>query len=255
MGFSVFGSKTDRIPISMQVMGKGYVSGVEYGQVLSTIPSSPPKSLEVTIRISNGNTDLPGVSSFLAEQMYGADLPDGQRRELGRLELSDLKRRYSKRRAGKTTEPSCLIVAEEEGFIVGCVGMDVQQMDRERRKLSTADKSFSDGTEETTLVLANLVIRRERRGKGLAKALVRACEDVAIGWGYESISLLVDSANTPALKLYTKLGFKRIFEDDQATCVLPGEYNLRTVDCINYCMQKQLGKKSSVGGLFGLFGR
>ena len=55
------------------------------------------------------------------------------------------------------------------------------------------------------------------------------------------------------------------FEDETATCVVSGEYNLQTQDCINYCFKKSLvsggsgGKGLSVGlggsggGMGGLF--
>jgi len=106
---------------------------------------------------------------------------------------------------------------------------------------------FIDNQKIFTLVLANLAVRRERRGRGIAKELVRACEIIARDWGYESISLLVDSENKAARKLYSKMGYKTVFRDDSATCILPGDYNLRTAECINFCLQKNISKKSNIG--------
>ena len=43
---------------------------------------------------------------------------------------------------------------------------------------------------------------------GLAAALIQAVEDlVSIGWGYSECYLTVDEKNTPALRLYKKLGY------------------------------------------------
>ena len=110
------------------------------------------------------------------------------------------------------------------------------------------DRTFSVGNERETLVLANLAVRRERRGRGIAKALVRACEDVASRWGCETLSLMVDSENTPALRLYRKVGFREIFRDEAATCVLPGDFNLKTAECVNVCMQKRVRGSAGGGG-------
>ena len=54
------------------------------------------------------------------------------------------------------------------------------------------------------------------------------------------------------------------FEDETATCVVSGEYNLQTQDCINYCFKKSLGGgrgsgsggnggSSGIGGIGGIF--
>jgi hypothetical protein len=44
------------------------------------------------------------------------------------------------------------------------------------------------------------------------------------------------------------------FEDETATCVVSGEYNLQTQDCINYCFKKSLVSGGSKGNVLGLGG-
>ena len=83
------------------------------------------------------------------------------------------------------------------------------------------------------MVLANLAVRTDRRKRGIAKQLMAAAEafvkDEAAAAGLPpAIHLLVDSANAPAQALYKKLGYKTLFVDEAATCVVAGEYNLKT---------------------------
>ena len=72
--------------------------------------------------------------------------------------------------------------------------------------------------------------------------------------------LLVDSKNIAAQKLYQKLGYKKMFEDNQATCVTSSPTGLRTSPCVNYCFKKDLSLSPSkqengilnwLGGIFG----
>jgi len=56
------------------------------------------------------------------------------------------------------------------------------------------------------VVLANLVVRRDRRKKGLGKLLLRACEEKALSWGFAEMYLQVSSLNAGAQKLYTSQG-------------------------------------------------
>ncbi|CAN0414262.1 unnamed protein product, partial [Laminaria digitata] len=57
-------------------------------------------------------------------------------------------------------------------------------------------------------ILANLAVARAARRKGLAKRLVKRCEDEAKEWGYDEVLLLVEENNQRAKKLYQKLGYK-----------------------------------------------
>ncbi len=51
-----------------------------------------------------------------------------------------------------------------------------------------------------------------RRRKGIATALCRACEEVAVEAGSRAIRLWTDSTNVPANALFTRLSYRRIAE-------------------------------------------
>ena len=101
-------------------------------------------------------------------------------------------------------------------------------------------------------LMSNLAISRKYRRKGLAEDLVRAAEAVARKeWGYDECYLYVEKRNVPAVKLYQKLGYRTIWEDDSATTLLPTEDGrVANGKTTIVCMKRRLG-----GGLFGnLFG-
>lgn len=60
-------------------------------------------------------------------------------------------------------------------------------------------------------MLANLVVRRDRRKQGLGKMLLRACEEKALSWGFTEMYLQVSSINMGAQKLYTSQGKMVLF--------------------------------------------
>lgn len=53
----------------------------------------------------------------------------------------------------------------------------------------------------------DLFVKEEYRRKGVAKKLLKIAEDIAARSGYRYIGLTVTSENTPAVNLYTKLGY------------------------------------------------
>ena len=64
------------------------------------------------------DVDIPLVARFLSESMYGSAVPNGQRKELARLQMIDLRDRYGSR-VGRWRYPATLLVAEEDHSIVG----------------------------------------------------------------------------------------------------------------------------------------
>ena len=115
------------------------------------------------------------------------------------------------------------------------------------KKMDGYDSSFS------APLMSNLAVSRKYRRKGLAEDLVRAAEKIASKeWGYEDCYLYVEKRNVPAVKLYKKLGYSTLWEDDTATTLLPTDDGRVTNGKTTIlCMKKRLG-----GGLFGgWFGR
>jgi GNAT superfamily N-acetyltransferase len=187
--------------------------------------------------------------------MYPAEIPRGQANELTRLEQKDLESRYGDL-VGKRKYPSVFLVAEEDQEFLGAVGLDCQYFDAEENKFQMFKPSRADqdrGGQEIVVVLANLTVRRDRRKKGIAKKLVLAAEqfvrtDIAPTGLAPAIYLLVESENIAAQNLYKKLGYKLHFVDEAATCVVSGEYNLKTQECVNYCFKKTITASPSGGG-------
>ncbi len=214
------------------------------------------------------NNDITNVAKFLSVSMYANDpIPVGQKKELYRLEFQDLKSRYSALAAVKGFYSS-LLIAEISGEIVGVVGLDCQILNRELKKfkkLTVNSLAYLDNDEEEiVIVLANLAVRADQRRKGVGKLLLQKCETYAKSYistsnqgqiDNASIYLTVDSENQKAIKLYKKNGYKVVFEDENATCVVSGEYSLQTKDCVNLCMKKAIGNRSGnlFGGLFSIF--
>jgi GNAT superfamily N-acetyltransferase len=222
---------------------------------------------ETIIGSSDNRMDIRHTAEFLTYAMYD-NIPRGQRRELLELESKDLRNRYEEKVGGGRL-PSALILAKEDQEIVGCVGLDCQVKNKKKDRFrdfnngdSLVDFLDRSNSEEICVVLANLAVRRDRRGRGLARNLLAFAEEQTKAWGYSDLYLLVDSENTPAQKLYRSSGFKEIFRDPTATCVVYGNNALKTEECINVCFRKSLksggadGGGGSAGGIFGgLFGR
>ena len=73
------------------------------------------------------------------------------------------------------------------------------------RQYDDEDAEFSHGFQP---YVSNVIIKRECRGYGHGHTLMLCLEQVAIAYGYSSLSLHVDAVASPvALSLYSKLGF------------------------------------------------
>lgn len=102
-------------------------------------------------------------------------------------------------------------------------------------------------------VMSNLAISRKYRRKGLAEDLVKAVENIARKeWGYDTCYLYVEKRNAPAVKLYKKLGYATMWEDPNATTLLPMDNgSVANGKTTILCMKKKIG-----AGLFAnLFGQ
>lgn len=95
-----------------------------------------------------------------------------------------------------------LLVAEAAGRVLGTV------------TLAAAGTPFADIARPGEYEFRMLAVDPEATGRGVASALVRACEQRASAEGAERIVCSVEDKNAPALRLYDRLGYVREPERD-----------------------------------------
>ena len=226
------------------------------------MPKSPSK-VNFELRVAD-YVDFPSIATFLSNEMYPKNIRDTQKRELSRLELKDIRSRYRNDNgnliSNNANGAGAMIIAEEDSFVVGCVGIDLQILDKSTNKIGKYDAFINNEDNEIVVpILANLAVKRERRRQGIAKALLKYCDSFVQESNFNELYLLVNEENTSAYKLYNKSGYKKIFVDEDATCVVPGEFNLRTESCTNICMRKTISSisntnpKDFLGNIFSGF--
>ncbi|XP_065454506.1 N-acetyltransferase family 8 member 3-like isoform X1 [Chrysemys picta bellii] len=105
--------------------------------------------------------------------------------------LLDIRRTYLE------AADSCLWVAEAEGAVVGMVGAILPEDPSERG---------------CALELKRMSVGRERRGRGIAKALCRTVIRFAQERGYSAVVLNTSMVQYSAQQLYENMGFRRVLE-------------------------------------------
>lgn len=199
---------------------------------------------EVTIERAVGDGVIKDAAGFFARAFWPSfdQLSDEQVGQLSDEHQRDFDRRYAEL-TGKRRFPSALLIAHDGESILGCAGVEMTVIDpianafwdreqaetffsdkfagmggRERsqyRKASLAELSSAFlETQAVRPVLSNLAVRPDTRGTGLGARLVKSCEELvgsADGWGGDDLWLLVEELNTPAVKLYERLGFETVW--------------------------------------------
>jgi ribosomal protein S18 acetylase RimI-like enzyme len=97
---------------------------------------------------------------------------------------------------------STLLVAERAGTLVGTV------------TLAAAGTPYADIARAGEHEFRMLAVDPTATGAGVATALVVACERRAFAEGAERLVCSVEDKNAPALRLYTRLGYRREPERD-----------------------------------------
>uniref|UniRef100_A0A8C3RXP7 N-acetyltransferase domain-containing protein n=1 Tax=Chelydra serpentina TaxID=8475 RepID=A0A8C3RXP7_CHESE len=92
---------------------------------------------------------------------------------------------------------SCLWVAEAEGAVVGMVGAILPENPSERGR---------------ALELKRMSVRREHRGRGIARELCRTVVRFAQERGYGAVVLSTSMVQYSAQQLYESMGFQRVSE-------------------------------------------
>lgn len=135
---------------------------------------------EFTIRQARPD-DVRAMTGLLSE-LFSIEMdfrPDGERQQTGLFMLMEEDR-------GRVT------VAEKDGEVVGmCTGQLV---------VSTAEGGWS-------ALVEDLVVRKDCRRNGMARALLADIGSWASGSGASRLQLLADRDNDPAMKFYARIGW------------------------------------------------
>ena len=101
-----------------------------------------------------------------------------------------------------------MLVIEDEGALVGTVGMD-HDLGHDYEGVTW----LADVPDQLVCVVHLLVIRMDRRGEGLSRALLRACLAKAREQGMRTARLDATANNAPAIALYRSEGFAQVGAD------------------------------------------
>lgn len=174
------------------------------------------------------------TEAFWASKSGGAsELTKFQAASLERQQVNEFRRRYGKYVGPKDRRAELIICQNGAGELMGCAGIEVDNV----------QKSDGRGQSVRAPLMSNLAVGKKFRRKGLAEDLVQAAELLARKeWGFEEVYLYVEKSNTSAVKLYKKLGYRTVWEDDKAKTLIPTEGGqLKTAPTVIVCMKKRLG--------------
>jgi ribosomal protein S18 acetylase RimI-like enzyme len=176
-----------------------------------------PKGL-VTKPASGDAQVLLAASDFFVEAFWankfggGAEQLDYRtRRSLETSQFAEFRGRYAGRGRGQSELITCTLA---NGEVVACAGVEVTPIPE--GNLNGPPSGFQ------APLMSNLAVSREYRRKGIGERLVKEVERVArFEWGCDDCFLYVEQRNRAAVKLYEKLGYRKIWTDAAAKTLLP----------------------------------
>ncbi|CAM9845328.1 unnamed protein product [Discosporangium mesarthrocarpum] len=68
--------------------------------------------------------------------------------------------------------------------------------------------------------ISDLAVTKELQRQGIGTALVRACEELCVQWGFDCAYLKVEASNTAGLQFYEALGYRAHAPEDRRGEVL-----------------------------------
>ena len=218
---------------------------IQENRLLKSYSFTNNDNTDINIRLIRNNKDINRASIFLTTNVYSGQKSKSQERVLAQLISDDLNDRYNVIVDSVHIKyPSAFLLAEEDEDIIGCVGLDTQILNDKKRTLHKRDNNFNinslDQHDKLVMVLSNLVVRRDKRNLGYAKQLIKTCEIIAREFLFKEVFLMVDSENITAQRLYKKMGYKKILQDNNASCVVSTPLALIKRKCINYCYRKTI---------------
>jgi hypothetical protein len=224
----------------------------------STQSLNPKNSQQDELRVV---TDL-FVDSFWRGKVGGGakELTEEQSRTLHAQQYSEFRKRY-----GSVSQLLRMLVCRNKGEIIGCAGVQVDTVPTFAEEHQTSSRSGGllggllgnsipakpTGRWDTKMkyapLMSNLVVSRQYRRKGIAEILVKEVEKLCQEWGYEECFLYVEKRNSPAVKLYQKLGYQTLWQDDKAQTLLPTKRGkLENSPTVIICMKKELQARKGI---------
>jgi ribosomal protein S18 acetylase RimI-like enzyme len=172
------------------------------------------------------------VDAFWVGKVGGGTtrLNDRQRRTLSSTQFMEFRGRY----AGVMRGQSELVVSQlQNGEVIGCAGVEVSSIPKGDLKGPPVDRAP---------LMSNLAVSSSYRRKGIAELLVKEVERVCrYEWGFNDCYLYVEERNTAAVRLYQKLGYRKVWKDSDAKTLLPtNNGNLQNAPTTIVCMRKRL---------------
>jgi len=172
------------------------------------------------------------VDAFWVAKVGGGatELSEKQRKILSASQFSEFRSRYAGSGRGQSELVTCRLPT---GELTGCAGIEVTPI---------PDKGLKGLNTKNGPLMSNLAVGRAFRRKGIAEKLVNEVERmVQYEWGYDDCYLYVEERNKPAVRLYQKLGYKKMWVDKEATTLLPSSNGkLKTSATKIVCMRKRL---------------
>lgn len=172
------------------------------------------------------------VDAFWVDKVGGGskELNDRQRRALTSTQYVEFRGRY----AGAARSQSDLVICQlPDGEVIGCAGI---------QRSPIPDGNLQAVSKKKAPLMSNLAVSREYRRKGIGELLVKEAERIArFEWGAEDCYLYVERRNAAAIKLYQKMGYRKIWIDKDAKTLLPSSNgSLKNAPTQIVCMRKRL---------------
>jgi ribosomal protein S18 acetylase RimI-like enzyme len=157
-------------------------------------------------------------------------LDDRQKRWLSSTQFTEFRARYAGVRRGQSELILCRL---PDGEIAGCAGVEVSPIPQNNLQGPTMDRAP---------LMSNVAVSKKYRRRGIAEMLVKEVERVSrYEWGYSNLYLYVEERNTAAVRLYQKLGYRKVWVDKDAKTLLPASNGkLKSADTKMVCMRKRM---------------
>jgi GNAT superfamily N-acetyltransferase len=197
-----------------------------------------------TTRVVGGRASmnvLKEASEFFVDAWWtdkvGGMFKPRQRESLEQSQFMDFRGRYAgKSSVGGTPQAELILCQTQDVGILGCAGLEITDI-----SMSKPGQVFQDQETARVPLMSNVAVSIQFRRKGIAELLVSEIERVAFEWGHDNCYLYVDKENFPAVKLYEKLGYRKVWIDTDGKTQFPtanGNFQSRTTSIV--CMKKVL---------------